>query len=184
MQRLLLLQREYMIKFQLFEGTGTPCLGSERGSYMAGRILRLALQVVGKGTHGRRERRPESALLGAGYSPGALSYLGWFPGLTSLEGIQDAAGHMLLLDSCCPAYQGSACPSLPEQCRGFPGARMVHPVPQAAPPRSQHKLPARALLSMGSRDQVQRHFPLSPPHCPFGLRHLEWRSVPFAVPRC
>lgn len=30
--------------------------------------------------------------------------------MASLEGIQDAAGHTLLLDSCCPAHQGSACP--------------------------------------------------------------------------
>lgn len=66
MQRLLLLQRQYMTKFKLFVGVGAPCLGSERGSYLAGRILRLALQVVGKGTRGRRERRPDSALLGAG----------------------------------------------------------------------------------------------------------------------
>lgn len=66
MQRLLLLQRQYVTKFELCVEAGAPCLGSERRSYAAGWILRLALQVVEKGTHGRRERRPESVLLGAG----------------------------------------------------------------------------------------------------------------------
>lgn len=65
MQRLLLLQRQYLIKLKLFVGQ-VPCLGSERGPSMAGWILKLALQIVGKGAQGSRERRPESALLGAG----------------------------------------------------------------------------------------------------------------------
>lgn len=60
-----LLQR-HMSKFELCVGAAAPCLGSQRGLCMAGWILRLALQVVGKGTHGRKESRPESALLGSG----------------------------------------------------------------------------------------------------------------------
>lgn len=66
MQRLSLLQRQYVTKFKLCVEAGAPCLGSERASYMAGWILRFALQVVEKGTHSGRERTHESALLGAG----------------------------------------------------------------------------------------------------------------------
>lgn len=62
----MLLQRQHITKFKLCVEAGAPCLGSERTSYMEGWILRFALQVVEKGTHGRRERTPESALLAAG----------------------------------------------------------------------------------------------------------------------
>lgn len=35
---------------------------------------------------------------------------------------------------------------------------------------------------MGSREQVQRHFPLSPPHCPSGPRHWNGEVPPLLRP--
>lgn len=102
-------------------------------------------------------------------------FQGWLPGKDS---------------GCCRAYAPHWVPNAPltkegplpalraEQRRDFSGGRMVHPVPLATPPRAQCKLQARALLSVGLREQVQRHFPVSPPHCPSGLcRDLEWKCA-------
>lgn len=62
---------------------------------------------------------------------------------------------------------------------------MVHPVPPAIPLRTQGKLQARAAqhgLSVGSRKQVQRHFPVSPPPYPSGPRHWNGEASPLLCP--
>lgn len=50
MQRLLLLRRQKMTKFELCVEAGAPCLGSERRSYMAEWILgRMGACFAGSG---------------------------------------------------------------------------------------------------------------------------------------
>lgn len=99
-----------------------------------------------------------------------------FPGRNSACCRARAPAGFLLL---CSPRKGL---TLPEQCGDFPGVRMVHPVSPAIPPRAQSKLPARALLSMGSREQVQRHFPVSLPHCPSGPGHWNGEVPPLLCP--
>lgn len=69
MQRLLLMQRQNMTNLSSVQKQVPHAWVQREGptwqdGYLAG--WKLAFQVVEKGTHGRRERRPESVLLGAG----------------------------------------------------------------------------------------------------------------------
>lgn len=75
-----------------------------------------------------------------------------------------------------------------EQHKDFSGSRMVHcsssPTPTPITPlRTQWELQVRASLRRGSKEQVQSHFPVSPPHHPTGpSRDLEWNVPPLLCP--